>query len=248
MRKADEEKYALVKRYYDGEPVALICSEQGLAKSTFYSWLKPYKTTSTESGVIVSGAEFIKMKNKMERLEKMIEVLQKVDCNIDAPLKTKLNELEKLHSHYSVRVLCDALQVARGTFYNHIFRNKRENNSYQIRRTQLSEKILQIYNASNQIYGAKKIKAVLDQQGVHTSVKMVSELMNEMNIASIRSDSKRIYKQLNKPQKKDMLGMNFFAKAPNQIWTSDITYFKYQNQNYYICVIVDLYSRMGDCL
>lgn len=245
MRKADEEKYALVKRYYDGEPVALICSEQGLAKSTFYSWLKPYKTTSTESGVIVSGAEFIKMKNKMERLEKMIEVLQKVDCNIDAPLKTKLNELEKLHSHYSVRVLCDALQVARGTFYNHIFRNKRENNSYQIRRTQLSEKILQIYNASNQIYGAKKIKAVLDQQGVHTSVKMVSELMNEMNIASIRSDSKRIYKQLNKPQKKDMLGMNFFAKAPNQIWTSDITYFKYQNQNYYICVIVDLYSRMA---
>lgn len=245
MRKTDEEKYALVKRYYDGEPVAFICSEQGLAKSTFYSWLKPYKTTSTESGVIVSGAEFIKMKNKVDRLEKMIEVLQKVDCNIDAPLKTKLNELEKLYGQYSVHVLCGALQVARGTFYNHIFRNKRENNSYQIRRTQLSEKILQIYNASNQIYGAKKIKAVLEQQGVHTSVKMVSELMNEMNIISIRSDSKRIYKQLNKPQKKDMLGMNFAAKAPNQIWTSDITYFKYQNQSYYICVIVDLYSRMA---
>ena len=88
MRKTDEEKYALVKRYYDGEPVAFICSEQGLAKSTFYSWLKPYKTTSTESGVIVSGAEFIKMKNKVDRLEKMIEVLQKVDCNIDCLLYT----------------------------------------------------------------------------------------------------------------------------------------------------------------
>ena len=113
--------------------------------------------------------------------------------------------MEKLYGQYSVHVLCDALQVARGTFYNHIFRNKRENNSYQIRRTQLSEKILQIYNASKQIYGAKKIKAVLEQQGVYTSVKMVSELMNEMNIASIRSDSKKIYKQLHKPQKKDML-------------------------------------------
>lgn len=164
MRKTDEEKYALVKRYYDGEPVAFICSEQGLAKSTFYSWLKPYKTTSTESGVIVSGAEFIKMKNKVDRLEKMIEVLQKVDCNIDAPLKTKLNELEKLYGQYSVHVLCDALQVARGTFYNHIFRNKRENNSYQIRRTQLSEKILQIYNASKQIYGAKKSKRCLSNK------------------------------------------------------------------------------------
>lgn len=74
---------------------------------------------------------------------------------------------------------------------------------------------------------------------------MVSEFKNEMNITSIRSDDKRIYNQLNKPKKKDMLEMNFTAKAPNQVWTSDITYFKYQNQTYYICVIVDLYSRMA---
>ena len=40
-----------------------------------------------------------------------------------------------------------------------------------------------------------------------------------------------------------MLGMNFSAKKPNQIWTSDITYFKVQNKIYYICVIIDLYSR-----
>lgn len=74
---------------------------------------------------------------------------------------------------------------------------------------------------------------------------MVSEFKNEMNITSIRSDDKRIYNQLNKPKKKDMLEMNFTAKAPNQVRTSDITYFKYQNQTYYICVIVDLYSRMA---
>lgn len=245
MRYSEKEKYELVKRYYDGESVADICAEKEIAKSTFYSWLKPYKTTSTDTGTIVSGAEFVKMKNKVDRLKKIIEVLQKVDCNIESPLKVKLNELEKLYGQYSVRVLCDALQVARGTFYNHIFRNKRENNSYQMRRTQLSEKILQIYNESNQIYGATKIKAVLDLQDIHTSVRMVSELMNEMNISSIRSDSKRIYKQLNKQRKKDMLGMNFSAKKPNQVWTSDITYFKCQNKTYYICVIVDLYSRMA---
>ena len=97
------------------------------------------------------------------------------------------------------------MQVARGTFYNHILRNKRENNSYQMRRMQLSEKILQIYNESNQIYGATKIKAVLEWQDIHTSVRMVSELMNEMNISSIRSDSKRIYKQLNKQRKNEVV-------------------------------------------
>lgn len=234
-----------MRRYYDGETVAAICAEQKIPSSTFYSWIKPYKVTHTDSGVCVSSAEFVKMKNRVERLEKIIEVLQKVDCNIESPLKTKLNELEKLYGQYSVHVLCDSLQVARGTFYNHIFRNKRENNSYQIRRTQLSEKILKIYNESNQIYGARKIKAVLESQDIHASVQMVSELMSEMNISSIRTDLKRIHKQLNKPKKKDMLEMNFTAKKPNQIWTSDITYFKFQNKTYYICAIVDLYSRMA---
>lgn len=151
MRKTDEEKYALIKRYYNGEPAAFICAEQGIAKSTFYSWLKPYKTTSTESGVVVSGAEFVKMKNRVECLENMIEVLRKVDCNIESPLEVKLNELEKLYGQYSVHVLCDSLQIARGAFYNYIFRNKKENNRYQMHQTQLSGKILQIYNESNQI-------------------------------------------------------------------------------------------------
>ena len=245
MRYSENEKYELVKRYYDGETASDICAEKGIAKSTFYSWLKPYKTDHTDSGIGVSAAEFVKMRNRVEKLEKMVEILQKVNCSIDSPLKTKLNELEKLYGQYSVRTLCDSLNVARGTFYNHIFRNKRENTSYQMRRTKLSEKILQIYNESNQIYGAKKIKAVLESQDIHTSVQMVSELMNEMNISSIRSDSKRIYKQLNKSKKKDMLGLDFTAKRPNEIWVSDITYFNFQNTTYYICVIVDLYSRMA---
>lgn len=243
MKYTEKEKYEIVKRYYDGESAADICAEKGLAKSTFYSWLKPYKTETTESGVCVSAKEFVKLRKKIKRLESIVEVLKKVNCNVESPLKIKLNELEKLYGQYSVHALCDALEVARGTFYNHIWRNKRENNSYQIRRTQLSEIILQIYNKSNQIYGATKIKAVLDAMDIRTSVHMVSELMKEMNISSIRTDSKRIYNQLNK-KKKDMLRKDFSAKAPDRIWVSDVTYFRFNNRTYYICVILDLYSRM----
>ena len=45
-------------------------------------------------------------------------------------LKDKLNELEKLYGQYSVHVLCDALDIPRGTFYNHIKRNKRDDTYY----------------------------------------------------------------------------------------------------------------------
>ena len=137
----DSGKFALVERYYNGESVASICLSTDVARSTFYSWLKPYQTTYTDTGHAVSAFEFVKMKRRSEKLEQMIEVLQKVNCTHLSPLKDKLNELSLLHGQYSVDVLCEALNFSRRTFYNHTFRNKRDNNSYQIRRTHLSEEI-----------------------------------------------------------------------------------------------------------
>lgn len=131
--------------------------------------------------------------------------------------------------------LCDALEVPRGTFYNHILRNKKENKSYQLRRTELSEQIRQIYDESDQIYGAKKISAVLKSRGVATSDKMVSELMQEMNLTSIRTGAKRLYMRFHAQKKNDRLGKQFSASAPNQIWVSDVTYFAYNKKMYYIC-------------
>ncbi|WP_442878519.1 transposase [Anaerorhabdus sp.] len=37
--------------------------------------------------------------------------------------------------------------------------------------------------------------------------------------------------------------MKFIVDSPCEIWVSDITYFKFKNIFYYICVIIDLYSR-----
>ena len=37
---------------------------------------------------------------------------------------------------------------------------------------------------------------------------------------------------------------NFDASRPNEIWVSDVTYFKIKDKAYYICVVMDLFSRM----
>lgn len=81
------------------------------------------------------------MKKQIARLEEMVAVLKAVNCTASSPQKEKLDELAALHGQFHVRVLCDALEVPRGTFYNHVFRNKRTNNSYQARRDYLSERI-----------------------------------------------------------------------------------------------------------
>ena len=47
-----------------------------------------------------------------------------MDCCTKSPLKLKLSELEKQYGKYETHILCDALDVDRGTFLNHIKRNK----------------------------------------------------------------------------------------------------------------------------
>ncbi len=146
--------------------------------------------------MVVTPKEFAALKKRVEKLEGIIQVLKSVNCTVSAPLQDKLKALETLYGQFSVHTLCDALEVPRGTFYNHILRNKKENKSYHFRRTELSDQIRRIYDESDQIYGAKKISAVLKSRGVTVS---------------------------------------------------DVTYFAYNKKTYYMCAILDLYSRKVLC-
>jgi putative transposase len=93
MSFSDEQKQELVACYYNGKSASDICLQYGVPRSTFYTWLKPYKTEVTPSGHIVSANKFIEMKQRLEKLEQKIEVLQKVDCTVSSPLQDKLREL-----------------------------------------------------------------------------------------------------------------------------------------------------------
>ena len=166
MHYTDEIKREIIAQYQAGFTVAELALKRGIARSTLYSWITPcasYQTTAI--------AQQAKLSAHIRKLESIIEVLQTVGCSPNAPLQNKLREMELLFGEYSVHVLCEAMKVPRGTFYNHMFRNKKDNSSYQIRRTELSEHIRMIYDKSNQIFGAKKINALLREQGVITCEK-----------------------------------------------------------------------------
>ena len=114
------------------------------------------------------------------------------------PLQEKLVTLEGIYKQennpYSVYELCEALDVARGTFYNHIFR-RADRSKREKEQQELMLKVQQIFDDNQQRFGAQKIRTVLAQNGVRVSVKRVSAIMQELNLRSIRSDSKKQYKK-----------------------------------------------------
>lgn len=238
------QKTKLVERYQSGVPVATICSENSIAPSTFYSWVKPYSVTVTKAGEKVNLRDFDALKKHNEKLEAIISVLKSADCTASSPLQDKLIAMEPLHGQFSVHVLCEALNVPRGTFYNHIFRRKGDDSMYVKRRNELREPIQRAYDESNQVLGPDKVRAVLAEQGYTVSKKLIAELMKEMGLYSVRTTAKKDYKSLKRKGKQENLVKRcFHTEAPNQTWVSDVTVFRLNNRYYYICIIIDLFSR-----
>lgn len=237
----EKQKQAVINQFTDGMSVVAIVSNTGIPRSSVYAWIKIYQTKQNTKEASLKN--FRVLEAKVKRLEGIIEILQNVGCRVDDPLDIKLYALEQLYGQYSVHMLCDALKVSRGTFYNHILRNKKDNTWYAKRREEYRLKIQQIYDDSNQIFGAAKIATVMKDNGYRISVEMVRKLMRDIGLISIRQDAKDLY---DKEQRryKNYLNQQFTTTRPNEVWVSDITYFRFNNKNFYICVILDLFSRM----
>ena len=240
MTYTEEIKSQIITRYKNKESVINISKETGIPRSTIYRWINDY-TAKNSIPPNVKNKEIKELERKVEKLQTMLAIIHELGISVNAPLKEKLNAMAPLYGKYNVHWLCEAMQVDRGTFYNHIFRNKKDNTWYSKRREILREEILKIYEENRQIFGAGKITAILKQKGYRTSEETVAFLMHDMGLQSIRHRAKAIYEK--EVKAKNKVNQQFQTTRPNEIWVSDVTYFRTPYNSYYICVILDLYSR-----
>ena len=235
----------IIDQYANGQPVALLCAEHGIPRSTIYFWLKQHRKLKSSTDAYVSYQDYHNLKRRCDKLEEKLEVIKIAECSLSAPLQEKLEVLESLYERgrYSVYVLCEALDVSRGTFYNHIFRRKKIT-EYDIRREEIRDQVKEVFDENKQRLGSKEICAVLAERGIRTSNGYVAEIMREMGLQSIGRHSKRDYrKQAGLTNRQNRLKQQFNVCEPNRVWISDTTCFKVKDKYYYICIIMDLFFR-----
>lgn len=175
----NEEKRNIIKRLNGGDSIKAMCNEYGVSRSTLYRWAHSGGgyTSDSEKAQGHSAKDYSTLQRRLEKLENIIAILKTVNCTIHAPLKEKLSELELLYGQYDVHTLCEALEVPRGTFYNHIFRNKRGNAWFEKRRDEFRILIREVFDEYRQVLGAEKIRMILMQRGHQVSTKFVADLM-----------------------------------------------------------------------
>ena len=234
-----EEKQHIVRRYINGESVANLSKETIIPKSTIYLWIQEEHLSYAKK---VQLKDFSRLKQQYERLQRVVHILQTAPCTASAPLREKLDAIVLMSDEYNINTLCAALKVAKGTYYNHILRNKRENTVYAQRKAELKPVIEEIFHKSREVYGSSKITAIMKDRGYVISQKMVADIMHENGWFSIRSSAKTLYIQHQK-RRENLLNQQFSTSRPDEVWVSDVTYYHLHNKTYYICVILDLYSR-----
>lgn len=213
-----EFKHKVIQRYEKGESIKDLSQEFHIAQSTIYHWRKLFCSIQTPRHAY-TPKEIDALSRKLEKLEHELEIIRLSGYLAEVPLRRKLEVLEKIYhenQQFSVHELCEALGVARGTFYNHIFRradwSKREE-----AQAELMLKVQQIFDDSQQRFGSEKIRTVLAQNGVRVSAKRISAIMQELDLRSIRSDAKKQYKKRQQYAKRNLLAREFTAERPNQI-------------------------------
>lgn len=86
---------------------------------------------------------------------------------------------------------------------------------------------------------------LIREYGIHISQGRVYRLMKGMTLPKM-STSKPVNKTQKNPdasEKSNILKQDFSQSAPNKVWVSDFTYIKAGNRWFYLCVVIDLFSR-----
>jgi putative transposase len=98
-----EEKQAVIERAISGEPTAHILADTGIPKSTFYGWLRAYREEQeADNRRTVNIRNFHLLKNKVARLESIVEILKSATCTPRAPLRQRLYVAEQLYGKYNI--------------------------------------------------------------------------------------------------------------------------------------------------
>ena len=162
------------------------------------------------------------------------EVVAFIDANRDDVVEGR---------RLGVEPICSVLQVAPSTYYA---AKTRTPSARQVRDAAMRDVVRQLWEDNYRVYGARKIWKAARRAGHDLGRDQVARLMRAEGIEGVRR-SKRVRTTKpdpGAPRHPDLVGRDFTATGPNQLWVTDLTYVPTWAGVAYVCFIIDAYSRM----
>lgn len=155
-------------------------------------------------------------------------------------MRFELVDAEK--AQYPIEVLCQVLEVSRSGYYAW---RKRPPSARSKTDARLAVEIAATHRKSKRRYGSPRVHQALRRKGIRVGRKRVERLMRDNGIVARRKRPFRRTTDSNhtNPIAPNVVGRQFMAKAPNEVWAGDVTYIATDEGWAYLAVLLDLYSR-----
>lgn len=238
-RYTEEMKQIMIGKYEGGSTAKAICDEYGVSRSTLLLWVKQY---SPDNSGQIPREQYL-MRKELERLRIENQIFRDCGCSANSSLGTRLDAIHRLKDQYSMHALCRVLGVNRSTVYHHELRAP-EKTQVEMQDEILKPLITEIFQASNELFGVRRMRVKLKEKGYVVSERRISRLMKELGLY-VKKNGPRLNSANDRQYQyyPNRLQRNFLTEAPNMVWVSDITYARVGHDFLYLCVVIDLYAR-----
>jgi transposase InsO family protein len=149
---------------------------------------------------------------------------------------------------YGVEPICSVLPIAPSTYYQH--KARQADPSRLPRRSRrdaaLMVEIERVWDENRQVYGARKVWRQLHREGFPAARCTVERLMRQMGLQGVVRGKKARTTIADEAAARpaDLVGRDFTAAHPNQLWVADLTYVATWAGFVYVALVIDVFSRM----
>ena len=154
--------------------------------------------------------------------------------------------IDTLGVSFGVEPVCRQLGVPVSTHYARRAR-KVSPSSRQRRDAEVLVEIAAAREGYRRVYGQRKTWRELRRRGIEVGRDRVARLMRQTGMEGVRRGRRprtTTPAEREAERARDLVGRQFVAAAPNQLWVADITYLRTYGGFVYLAFILDVYSRM----
>ena len=142
---------------------------------------------------------------------------------------------------YPLWLLCKVLGVSRKGYYSWLKRGEADPDYRE-----LDQAIRRIHRENARRYGTRRVKAVLEDDGVRAGRRLIRRRMRHLGLKVRYPKAFRVTTNAdpNADYAPNILARRFDQDGPNEVWVGDISYVRTCSGFLYLAFVVDLFSRM----
>ncbi len=123
IRYPDNFKIEVVNYYRMHKNITATIEKYGIARSTLFKWKQKYESNHfSKIGKEKAEQNTPQVRSHKKKVQDVMTVRKECGCPITASTEDKVATVLKLKGKYSIHVLCESVQLPRGTFYNRLRR------------------------------------------------------------------------------------------------------------------------------